>query len=105
MNTLHIYSQIMWHDPAYIVGTEEGLIALRNAIDGALARDVGVETSYVNDGEGFSIAIKKVDEVTAEKLAVPYLMAEAKEKDKEAIRPGNLLFETVREHRRNYGEK
>lgn len=84
-NCLHIYSQNDWHDQAYIVGTTEALQHLRSAIDKALSEGGGTATSYVNDGEGFYLAVVCVDdEKEFTKLAVPYVdeiaMAKSDEK-------------------------
>jgi hypothetical protein len=75
-NILHIYSQVDWHDEAYIVGNPAGLKALRDAIDEALSDRVGTADAYVNDGEGFRTIIINHDKPYASedwnKVLVPY---------------------------------
>lgn len=89
-NILHIYSQEIWHDSAHIVGTKDALIALRDAIDLALKENKSMFESFTNDGEGFPVIINLLDEKTLAKLSVPYIDEIAKEKNKNAIYPGQF---------------
>lgn len=57
---LQIYPQWSWHDNATICGTRPALIAMREAIDRALADTDGVSLVgdvFANDGEGYDVAI------------------------------------------------
>lgn len=54
---VHILPQAMWHDEAAIIGNEEGLRALRNAIDAALTREVARAEVFADDGEGYHAVI------------------------------------------------
>lgn len=97
MKLLHIYSQLSYHTPAFIIGSHEGLVALREAIDKCLASNDIAETPsvYVNDGEGYKVYIKKEEfddaESLAAKLAVPYTGEDAKFYPKYAVFPETLF--------------
>lgn len=61
---LHIYAQDHEHDGAWIVGSKEGLIALRDAIDQAIQTGVGWTPSgyesrgvMATDGEGYDVRV------------------------------------------------
>lgn len=90
MNVLHIYGQEAFHDDVYIVGNKSELIKLRNIIDKAIVEDYEDDEFYVNDGEGYSIAVYKIDESEVDKIAVPYNVDYAKEKRPDAIYPWQL---------------
>lgn len=80
---LHIYGQSFWHNPVLIVGTLSGLEKLYNVIGNAIKDPDAVKTSYdlfVNDGEGFIVAVALEDEKTIERLSVPYSDNAAREK-------------------------
>ena len=73
MKHLHIYSQVWPHSDAFIVGEQEALEQLRDAITRALERGSPekLEGMMVNDGEGFdTYIIQKNDDW--DYLAVPY---------------------------------
>ena len=54
--TIHIYAQKQFHDTAYIVGTPEGLKALRDAIDKALGGEVDTcLKTTTSDGEEYNL--------------------------------------------------
>jgi len=72
-HTLHIYAQGYWHGDAFIVGTREALVALRDAIDGAIANGSADCESSVNDGEGFRARVLQMDEGQLQKLEQPYI--------------------------------
>ena len=61
-NLLHVIGQDDPHDNVYIVGTEEGLKQLRNAIDGALSKPGKPMYASVmcDDGEGYRAIIRCV---------------------------------------------
>ena len=71
---LHIYGQELWHDPATILGTLQGLVALREAITLALSRPDGiVEASvFASDGEEYAISVRCV--TTLKEYALPYIL-------------------------------
>lgn len=74
---LHLYAQDSWHMEAFIVGNQEGLIALRDAIDEALQSKKGqaVAHAFPTDGEGYEAHIICIGEDEEEKfhhLQLPY---------------------------------
>lgn len=72
-NTLHIYGQRFQHEPVGISGSYAALRELADAINKALIYgDCESETFYVNDGEGYTIAITVVPEEDLNQLRVPY---------------------------------
>lgn len=87
METLHLYPQAQWHDEAYVIGTRESLLKLRDAIDSALATGSAKADCFTNDGEGYSVIIRTVGQVDAEALAVPYTDEIARETSKSARWP------------------
>ncbi len=89
--TLHVYPQAQQHDNAYVVGTREALLSLRNAIDLALTGDSVTVDFFANDGEGYSVIIRAVGSTEAETLAVPYTEDSARENSKTAKWPWDLL--------------
>ncbi len=58
--TLHVYAQSHEHDEAYLIGTRDALVQLREAIDIALSNkarrreSVSVADFFSSDGEGYS---------------------------------------------------
>lgn len=91
--TLHIHGQQSWHDSAYIVGTREDLIKLRDAIDAAIGLEKKIAMFYVNDGEGYDVMIYRVDEHTAGRLAVPYTEEMAAEHASDKVWPWDLRWD------------
>lgn len=77
---LHLHQQKAWHDDSYIVANRAGLIAIRSAIDRALASGQAevADTSFCADGEGFRLFVVPYDyELHTEQwdeLRLPYLM-------------------------------
>lgn len=69
---LHIYSQELWHAPAYVLGTRKSLEQLKLAIDAALENGAGRAESFTSDGEGYSVYVNCVDDDLADRLATPY---------------------------------
>jgi len=70
---LHLYAQDMQHDPAAIVGTREGLEALRDAITRAL--DTGQPASapaMTDDGEHYGAVVVPVTPAQMDGLPLPY---------------------------------
>src|SRR5690348_14978169 len=72
METVHVYAQGAWHKEAYIAGNRSGLEKLRNALATALESGAADANVFVNDGEGYEICVRLVDDETANKLIVPY---------------------------------
>lgn len=63
-NIAHVYQHDGHHAPATIVANKEGLLAIRAAIDQALAAEGDIKTSaevVPNDGEGYHLLIYRVD--------------------------------------------
>ena len=92
---LHLYAQYAHHMDAFIMGNEEGLIALRDAINeaiypGKIKSEVEV---FCNDGEGYTIYVKVVSDIfhTNTKLPVPYTADYAQ--DKFGVRLGDVYNE------------
>ena len=88
---LHIYGQHSYHMEAIIMGSEKGLIALRDAINEAIFP--GKESSevevYVNDGEGYTVYIKMINDAGIDELPVPYTADFAQ--DKRGRSPASFL--------------
>ena len=59
---MHIYGQEIWHDEALIIGTEESLIAMRDAIDEAIKKGRGETTTCASDFEGYRTIVVKTEE-------------------------------------------
>ncbi|MCR4293612.1 MAG: hypothetical protein NUV76_12135 [Candidatus Kuenenia sp.] len=71
---VHIYGQHSHHMEVFILGNKQGLISLRNAINEAVysgKKEAEVEV-YCNDGEGYDVYIKMVNDKNIDKLPVPY---------------------------------
>lgn len=81
---LHLYAQYAHHADAFIMGNEEGLIALRDAINEAIypGKTKSEVEVYCNDGEGYTIYVKVVPEKfhVDTKLPVPYTADYAQDK-------------------------
>lgn len=69
---LHVYSQPMNHCEAYLLGDECALRQLQSAITRALKNGTGRENFFCNDGEGYSLFIKKLSEAEKETITLPY---------------------------------
>lgn len=71
---LHVYAQDSEHRPAEIRGTKSALIALRDAIDAALAHPNGEAGSeaFAADGEGYSVEIRRVPRASLMNSRLPY---------------------------------
>ena len=55
---LHLHAQEQEHAEAWVVGNRAGLVALRDALDRALAMNVPTSAhAFVNDGEGFALIV------------------------------------------------
>lgn len=89
---LHIYGQHFWHDEAYIVGNRGALIALRDAIDEALARMAGELEVFTNDGEGHHVCIAAVGSAVADRLILPYTEDIARDRHKNQITGAEAFY-------------
>jgi hypothetical protein len=72
---IHIYGQAYNHSDAFIIGNEEGLIALADALDMVSAHwndDTIAVNAFACDGEGYKIIIKRTDDKEMEQLELPY---------------------------------
>ena len=62
MKILNIYGQYYWHTEARIVGNQEGLLELRDAIDKAIKTSKSCtsndEPLFASDGEGYEIIVE-----------------------------------------------
>jgi hypothetical protein len=76
--TLHLYAQSCEHDEAYIVGTRDDLMSLRDTIDRALANKQSgkssddIEKFFTADGEGYDVYVKVIPESVETELQLPY---------------------------------
>lgn len=100
MNLLHLYAQPWEHSDAWIVGNREGLTALRDALNRALANEQTAPAAclqFVTDGEGYTCFVVPNDaDWQSEqwmKLYRPYVDETAKDhrKDEDVIAPYQLL--------------
>jgi hypothetical protein len=69
---LHVYGPQFWHDNVYIVGNEDALGALRDALTAVIDSGRGACLSFASDGEGFAAVVLKADQEQIDKLAMPY---------------------------------
>jgi hypothetical protein len=60
---LHILSPSRYDDVAAIVGDTDALLRLRNALDDAITTGTGGTFLFQSDGEGYSFAIVRVDDM------------------------------------------
>lgn len=89
----HVYGPGQWHDDAIIAADTSALLKIKQAVDEALTNGTGECELFVNDGEGFTFAVLKVDNPeTKEKLAIPYTDDFAASKNKDAIWPEQILY-------------
>lgn len=74
MSYLHLYAQSQWHDDAYLVGNRPALTALRDALTRLLDGSASTETLlvYANDGEGYDLLARLVDQPVFDALTAPY---------------------------------
>jgi hypothetical protein len=70
--TLQLYTQGQNHDEAFVVGDRAGLLALRAAIDAALAAGRGGCDAFVSDGEGYRVHVLCLPPNRMAELQYPY---------------------------------
>lgn len=87
MRVLHIHSQEAHHDDAFVVGTREGLLALREAVDLALAARTGAAEVSAADGEGYFVLAMLIDAGAEDRASVPYTADHAMENRDNAVFP------------------
>ena len=76
---VNLYSQEFWHGEGGIIGTREGLWALRVLIDAAMERGhVGMQV-FAGDGEGYELCVACVDEATMCRLPTGYTWEPARD--------------------------
>lgn len=71
-DVLHCYAQSHWHTEAYISGGRDALLALRGAIDKALADGKAKCDVFASDGEGYTLFVVAMSDADAERQVVPY---------------------------------
>lgn len=78
---LHLYGQYQWHSPSRIVGTRDGLLALKEAVARCLEDRRPFEMqAFASDGEGYQITVEEVPSVTAlARRKLPYTAQFAKD--------------------------
>ncbi len=71
---LHLYAQWGEHCEARILASKDGLVALRNAIDCAIADKNGAAEAkaIAGDGEGYGIEIRKIPPSAVRRSRLPY---------------------------------
>lgn len=89
----HVYSPGAWHDDAYIVADTEALLELKAAIEEALENKIGRRELFVNDGEGYTLCVLKVDNpIIKNRLETPYTEDIAVSSRQGSIDPTCLLY-------------
>lgn len=90
---LHVYGQRAPHDDVLIVGTQEALRHLRDALTRALRDGVEAMPAYTADGEGYEVAVVRHDAPPDawERLKRPYSAAWLQEADRDRLDPATLL--------------
>jgi hypothetical protein len=70
---LHLYAQFTYHDDAYLIGTRDSLIRLREAINQALYQKTPIEVEeFTQDGEGYALHLAMLDDDQMSNLTLPY---------------------------------
>ena len=91
-STLHLYGQPMPHCEAYLIGDETSLFRLRYAITRAIEKGTSKDEFFCNDGEGYSIYIKKLPPSQMKNVMLPY-KHDFEIKDAEGIKPFQFFME------------
>lgn len=104
IDILHLFSQLYCHSDAWVVGTMDGLIKLRDALTRVI--DTGepqVAHTYTSDGEGYCALVIPLTGQQMYDMALPYTH-ENLEGDSEQLKfPAEFLdrstyIKLVREH-------
>ena len=71
---LQIYAQTGPHDRAFICGTKEALINLRDSLNVLIERDLSCVScdTFTSDGEGYTVRVIKLKENNFDELGLPY---------------------------------
>lgn len=72
---LHVYSPLIWHDDAFILGNRKGLEALRDRIDRALEHGASMDATggfFQNDGEGYTVSVLRIDDDLIDRIPCSY---------------------------------
>jgi hypothetical protein len=69
---IHLYSNFTYHDPAYLCGTKESLIELREAINLALREGKAEFEAFTADGEGYELNVYCLNDDGMSNLQLPY---------------------------------
>lgn len=95
MKVLHIHAQKAHHDDAFIVGSREGLLAMRKAIDLALDNRMAAAEVSVGDGEGYHVLVMLIDTdehgFPDDNASVPYVADHAGENQDDAVFPWHRI--------------
>ena len=88
---VHIHAQHSHHMEAVVLGNEKGLIALRDAINEAIypGKEKAEVEVFCNDGEGYTIYVKMINDNKIDNLPVPYTADHAQ--DKTGVKPASFL--------------
>lgn len=70
---LHIFAQFCEHDEARIIGNRAGLVALKAAIEQALADGKGEAEIMADDGEGYGCIVQMTNGAGLRKAGSHYL--------------------------------
>ena len=73
---VHLYGQSRPRDKAFIVGTFEGLLQLREAINQALRQPSGLihaTSAFVSDGEGYTLSVICAADERMHDYIIPYV--------------------------------
>lgn len=97
-NKLHVYGQPYCHDDLWVVGDEQGLLALRDALNEVLSgrKDLACGQSMTADGEGFDILVWKRPSEDLDSMLLPYVdwelngLPDESENDKHPVRQVDL---------------
>lgn len=92
MKYLHVYASPYQHESPYIVGTTEALFVLRDAISAAIVNktSITVDDLLTNDGEGYSIVVKVLEEEKFLQLMLPYPNDKDFDWSKSGIHPSEI---------------
>lgn len=95
---LHLYPQPWFHEDAVIVGNRDGLLALQEAIDQALATGKASVTVEPSDGEGNDLLVLLLDADWQspgwQNLRLPYTDEIASDKRPDTVDPVDLYHRT-----------
>lgn len=88
---LHVFAQYAHHTDAYIVGTSQDLLALRNTLDQAMSRADAQMVAFASDGEGYDLHVVQIDQDQAQRLLTAYTADYAEDSRETALHPWHIL--------------